>query len=176
MGYTKLIHQSSYQPLPRPAAERNFKTADFLLPNSSKRDADGICRPAAFRLRRGRGGLLRLDRRTALLHHYRGKQPTTGSATEYSEWLFPDSFAGKDYSERPTSIGDAESTLSHGDLATAVVASEAEKDKEAEGDEDDAMEVDTAATTDVADEGTGPVETTEVTASPAPAGDKVDDI
>ena len=57
-----------------------------------------------------------------------------------------------------------------------MAVGEAEKDKEAEGDEDDAMEVDAAATTDVADEGTGPVETIEFAATPAPAGDKVDGI
>jgi hypothetical protein len=96
-------NQSSYQPLPRPAADKNFRTSEYLLPNSStNRDSEGIYRPAAFRLRRGRGGLLRLDRRTALVAHHRGKQPC--SFDGYADWLFPDSFADKEYSKRPTSI------------------------------------------------------------------------
>jgi hypothetical protein len=43
-----------------------------------------------------------LDRRTALVAHHRGKQPS--SFDGYADWLFPDSFADKEYSDRPTSI------------------------------------------------------------------------
>jgi hypothetical protein len=43
--------------------------------------------------------------------------------------LFPDQFADKDYTNRPTSIGDAESTLAHADVQ-AVSDSEAGRDKE----------------------------------------------
>jgi hypothetical protein len=45
--------------------------------------------------------------------------------------LFPDQFADKDYTNRPTSIEDAESTLSHTDVQV-VSDSEAGKDMEAE--------------------------------------------
>ena len=53
--------------------------------------------------------------------------------------MFPDSFADQDYTSRPTSIGDAESTLAHADVQ-AVSDSEAEKDNGA-GDVDMDMEV-----------------------------------
>jgi hypothetical protein len=50
--------------------------------------------------------------------------------------LFPDQFADKDYTSRPTSIGDAESTLAHADVQ-AVSDDQAGKDK----DDDVDMEV-----------------------------------
>jgi enhancer of polycomb-like protein len=103
---TELMNQSSYQPLPRTAADKVFRTHDYLVPNGSvHRDSDNVFRPAGFRLRRGRGGLLRLDRRPALDVCHRGKMPTAPS--EYSDWLFPDSSVNKDYSARPKSIEDA---------------------------------------------------------------------
>ena len=49
---------------------------------------------------------MRLDRRNALFARPRGNQPS--SPSEYSDWLFPDTFADKPYSKRPKSIDDAE--------------------------------------------------------------------
>lgn len=75
------------------------------MPNAPvARDTDNVFRPAGFRLRRGRGGLLRLDRRPALTACHRGKPPTNPGG--YADWLFPDSSADKSYSARPKSIDD----------------------------------------------------------------------
>lgn len=50
---------------------------------------------------------MRLDRRNPVFPHPRGKQPT--SPSEYSDWLFPDTFADRPRSKRPTSIDDVDS-------------------------------------------------------------------
>jgi hypothetical protein len=85
--------------------------------------------------------------------------------------LFPDQFADKDYTSRPTSIGDAESTLAHADVQ-AVSDCEAGTDKEV-GDVD--MEVDRGTSGDkVSDVGDNAIVVDEATPAPGDhaAGDK----
>lgn len=49
---------------------------------------------------------MRLDRRNPVFPHLRGNKPT--SPSEYAEWLFPDTFADRPRSKRPTSIDDVD--------------------------------------------------------------------
>jgi hypothetical protein len=76
--------------------------------------------------------------------------------------LFPDQLADKDYTSRPTSIGDAESTLAHADVQ-AVSDGEAGKDKEA-GDVD--MEVNGSGDK-ASDAGDIPIVVDDATSAPA---------
>lgn len=110
--------QSPYQPLPLSSAERAFRPLSALLPPGADLDEDEEndedhyepLRPPSFRLRRGRGGVLRLDRRNAVLPRRRDTAPAPGigSGAKYGEWLFPDSLGAKADSNRPKSIDDVQ--------------------------------------------------------------------
>lgn len=104
------VYQSSYQPLPTPLAVRSFRPITGLDPRYSSRlgekEGHQELRPPAFRLRRGRGGTLRLDRRCPVYSQKLGNTPK--SDEELSDWLFPDLFRSKPASLRPKSIDDVE--------------------------------------------------------------------
>ncbi|WRT68052.1 uncharacterized protein IL334_005027 [Kwoniella shivajii] len=109
---------NSYQPLPPPASVHTFRPRTSLDPhyartlNRGRSDSDEEddeatpIYPSSFRLRRGRGGVLRLDRRTALYSHRKTGPPT--SSEEYPDWLFPDTAPPSSKSRRPKSIDEIE--------------------------------------------------------------------
>nr|XP_031864462.1 uncharacterized protein CI109_000376 [Kwoniella shandongensis]KAA5531534.1 hypothetical protein CI109_000376 [Kwoniella shandongensis] len=105
---------SSYQPLPQPHSIHTFRPITALDPHYSVRrgransddDEDEPVLPSSFRLRRGRGGVVRLDRRTALLSRRRGSPPS--SPTKYPDWLFPDTAPSRSEGRRPRSIDELE--------------------------------------------------------------------
>ncbi|WVW84986.1 hypothetical protein I302_107022 [Kwoniella bestiolae CBS 10118] len=111
------ITDNSYQPLPSSAAGQTFRPRTSLDPhyartlNRGREDSDDEeelypLYPSAFRLRRGRGGVLRLDRKTPLYSHRKGLPPS--SPSDYADWLFPDTFPSSSSSRRPKSIDEAE--------------------------------------------------------------------
>ncbi|WVF68779.1 hypothetical protein IAT40_003551 [Kwoniella sp. CBS 6097] len=106
---------SSYQPLPLPPSVLPFKPVTSLDPHhmhshrrgrqdsdEKESDEDSLY-PSSFRLRRGRGGVIRLDRRTPQISRRRAP-PSTSS--DYSEWLFPDNVPRMSASTRPRSIDE----------------------------------------------------------------------
>ncbi|WVQ65343.1 uncharacterized protein L199_003519 [Kwoniella botswanensis] len=108
---------NSYQPLPPSAAIQTFRPRTSLDPhyartlNRGREDSDDDDEPyplypSAFRLRRGRGGVLRLDRRTPLYSHRTGLPPS--SPSDYADWLFPDTVPSPNSSRRPKSIDEVE--------------------------------------------------------------------
>ncbi|WWC71031.1 uncharacterized protein I206_104984 [Kwoniella pini CBS 10737] len=109
---------NSYQPLPPSAADRTFRPRTALDPhyartlNRGRADSDDdedeseAIYPSSFRLRRGRGGVLRLDRRTPLFNHRKGSLPS--SSPEYSDWLFPDTVPPPMSKRRPKSIDEVD--------------------------------------------------------------------
>ena len=74
--------------------------------NETEVDGKQMLHPPAFRLRRGRGGTLRLDRRNPVFAHRRGPAPKL--ASEFSDWLFPDTFCSKSALRRPRSIDEVD--------------------------------------------------------------------
>ena len=106
--------QHSYQPLPASHAAHAYRPVTTLDPylaqahlRLSHEDEDETpLRPLAFRLRRGRGGAVRLDRRLPTWATHRGATPK--SASEVPDWLFPDNAMTKPSRPRPKSIDDIE--------------------------------------------------------------------
>lgn len=74
------------------------------LANSDEQDLPH--QPASFRLRRGRGGILRLDRRLPVWSHRRGGEPK--SASDLPDWLFPDTEGDRPSRRRPKSIDEVD--------------------------------------------------------------------
>ena len=111
------MYQSSYQPLPQSHAIHAFRPITALDPRSAlaySRDVDGDegqlpSHPPSFRLRRGRGGIVRLDRKQGVMLHQRDK-----SQSDMPDWLFPDTVCSKGVKRRPQSI-DAVETMDEDD-------------------------------------------------------------
>ncbi|WVQ96306.1 hypothetical protein IAU59_003410 [Kwoniella sp. CBS 9459] len=106
---------SSYQPLPLPSSVHAFKPVTSLDPHhahayhrgrqeSDEDSEEEPLYPSSFRLRRGRGGVVRLDRRTPITTRRRAP-PSVSS--DYAGWLFPDNVPRKSASYRPKSIDEA---------------------------------------------------------------------
>lgn len=97
---------NSYQPLPPSQHMFGFRPTDldrhYTLKAEDGDDDQRPLYPASFRLRRGRGGFLRLDRRRPVLPSRRGVAPS--SPTDFSSWIFPDNTLGKNPRQRPRSI------------------------------------------------------------------------
>ena len=74
--------------------------------DETEEDGKQMLHPPSFRLRRGRGGTLRLDRRNPVFVHRRGPAPKLASA--FSDWLFPGTFSSKSASRRPKSIEEVD--------------------------------------------------------------------
>lgn len=110
----------TFQPLPVPKALRAFRNLPFLdpafrdpssadpsdptLPPSEWTTAERLAKPPSFRLRRGRGGAVRLDRRAAI-YAGRNRGPMPKSNLELREWLFGGA-DDKPSRKRPSSIDD----------------------------------------------------------------------
>lgn len=62
--------------------------------------------PASFRLRRGRGGIVRLDRRLPTFPNRRC--PSSRASTDLPDWMFPDQISTKPSRPRPRSIDEVE--------------------------------------------------------------------
>ncbi|ODO00149.1 hypothetical protein I350_06774 [Cryptococcus amylolentus CBS 6273] len=105
---------NSYQPLSSPLASRHYSSIYTLDPSrlNQKSDSDDeeLVTPEQFSIRRGRGGVVRLDRRTPVVAHRRGAQPNTPS--ELPSWLFPDIAPSKQERKRPRSIDEVEEETS----------------------------------------------------------------
>ncbi|KAK4683741.1 enhancer of polycomb-like protein, partial [Tremellales sp. Uapishka_1] len=100
---------NSFQPLPPSHSNHAFRPVSALDPYASETlldpatgSFDKPLHPPAFRLRRGRGGVVRLDRRNAVFAHLRGAAPQSPSA--FQAWLFPDTFDSRPLDSRPKSI------------------------------------------------------------------------
>nr|ODN91801.1 hypothetical protein L203_01053 [Cryptococcus depauperatus CBS 7841] len=100
---------NSYQPLLPSYSSHYFRSLFSLDPSRANimndRDQGELIRPECFRLRRGRGGVLRLDRKTPLYVHRRGSPPT--SSLDYPAWLFPSTRPTLER-KRPRSVDDVE--------------------------------------------------------------------
>ncbi|OCF37306.1 hypothetical protein I316_01215 [Kwoniella heveanensis BCC8398] len=105
---------SSYQPLPLPQSVVSYKPVTSLDPHHAhayhrgRQDSDEESDEeplyhTSFRLRRGRGGVVRLDRRAPLSSRRRAP-PATSS--DYPDWLFPDRSPRKSTSPRPRSVDE----------------------------------------------------------------------
>ncbi|WVR06584.1 hypothetical protein IAU60_003616 [Kwoniella sp. DSM 27419] len=109
---------SSYQPLPVTQSQYAFRPVTSLDPHhahayhrgkdDSDDDNEEPLYPSSFRMRRGRGGLIRLDRRAPVFPNRRGGPPTTPS--DYPDWLFPDT-TPRSTVRRPKSIDEVEDEL-----------------------------------------------------------------
>ena len=105
---------SSYQPLPTSASQHAYRPITSLDPRAAfavarapgPDDEELPIRPTSFRLRRGRGGVVHLDRRPAVYARHRGCMPK--DPKELSSWLFPDASADKPSRPRPRSIDEDE--------------------------------------------------------------------
>lgn len=108
------MEQNSYQPLPashaqhafRPLTALDTRVAQAALRVGHEEDEDTPLRHLSFRLRRGRGGVVRLDRRLPAWPLQRGAAPRTPS--DVPDWLFPDQGATKPSRPRPKSIDEVE--------------------------------------------------------------------
>lgn len=105
--------QSAYQPLPPSNSVHAFRSLFVLDPCRAQcKDSETgneILHPESFRIRRGRGGIVRLDRRTSIYAHRRGIQPA--SPSEYPTWLFPDIAPRRSEKKRPRSIDEVEEEM-----------------------------------------------------------------
>lgn len=95
---------ASYQPLPHGHANLPFRPINVLDPHyrPDEEDEDRRVNPLAFRLRRGRGGRVLLDRRLPTRTARRGPMPTTPD--KLAPWLFPDVVGNRFADRRPKSI------------------------------------------------------------------------
>lgn len=101
----------SYQPLPPSYAEAAFRPLDQLDPQYARHEEDLLdderpTRPLAFRLRRGRGGIIRLDRRAPSFSLHRSGQATGDLGPR--DWLFADRSGSRVSRRRPRSIDEVE--------------------------------------------------------------------
>jgi enhancer of polycomb-like protein len=97
---------TSYQPLPSTHAAHAFRNVAVLDPrhrsDSDTDEDERVIHPMAFRMRRGRGGRVLLDRRLPVRAARRGAMPT--SPDRLRDWYFPDMVDGRVSRRRPRSI------------------------------------------------------------------------
>ncbi|ORY30601.1 enhancer of polycomb-like-domain-containing protein [Naematelia encephala] len=99
------VADNSYLPLPPASSQHGWRPVSDLDPFRRRAVADSVeddqARPSAFRLRRGRDGILRLDRRPWVPARLK-----LGSKPSLEDRLFPDTLCLRPASRRPRSIDD----------------------------------------------------------------------